>query len=490
MKTKNIVVLGGGTAGWLTAHWCRATIPNSTVTLVQSKSVGIIGVGEATTPHIVRFLTDLGFDIKDVVKHTNGSIKNGISFENWNGDGKKYFHAFSESLSDFSIDHIFGSDCFDFYLKQCINDNLSFNEYLYQGALSYENKVDLDRTSWALHFDARLLADYLDSKGIERGINLVEGDLSRVYQKNDDSIDKIEINGQQELPVDFIFDCSGFHRLLIDKVFKSPWVSFKKHLPMKKAIPFWLESDPEIKPYTRSIAMKYGWMWNITLQHRIGSGYVFDSDYINEEQALEEAEKFYGTKLTINKVIPFEAGRFDKWWIKNCMAVGLSSNFIEPLESTSLWLTTAQLETFKHFINEINELNQSSIDQFNEICRNNMDEVLNFVYLHYITKRNDSDFWKNFKRDYPPPEKLLHSLSALREARARQYDFNKNKATANFPLPSFLQVCQGLEIFERKFNLDNLEKLTPSVNAYKNIIDEEVRKSLKLTTLLKSLKNV
>lgn len=490
MKRKNIVILGGGTAGWLTAHWCRVTLPDHSVTLIQSDTVGIIGVGEATTPHIVSFLKNLNFDVKDIVKNTNGSIKNGISFENWNGDGKKYFHAFSESLTNFGIENVFGTDCYDFYLKHCINQDLSFNEYLYQGALAYDNKVDLDHTSWALHFDAKLLADYLENKGKERGINLIEGDLKKVYQRENGIIDKLELDKGIEVAVDFLFDCTGFHRLIIGKVFEEKWKSFKDHLPMKKAIPFWLEPDSEPKPYTRSICMKYGWMWNITLQHRVGSGYVFDSDYIDEELALKEAEEFYGCKIKINKVIPFEAGRYENWWVKNCIAVGLSSNFIEPLESTSLWLTVAQLDTFRQFINEIDTLDQKSIDQYNEICRNNMDEVLNFVYLHYITKRQDTDFWKNFKENYPVPPKLIDSLEAVKEGRARYFDFNKNKVTANFPLPSFLQVCQGLGIIEKKFNLDNLHRLTPSVDEYKKIIDKSVSDAIKLKDLLARLKDV
>jgi len=490
MKTKNIVVLGGGTAGWLTALWSKATIPNCTVTLVQSKEVGIIGVGEATTPHIVSFLKNLGFDIKDVVKNTNGSIKNGISFENWNGDGKKYFHAFSESLADFQIPGVFGAECFDFYLKKCINEDLSFNNYLYQGELSYNGKVDLDRTSWALHFDAKLLADYLEAKGRERGINVIEGKLEKVFQHESGIIDKIILDTQATIPIDFLFDCTGFHRLIIGQVFKEKWVSFNKHLPMKKAIPFWLESEKEMKPYTRAIAMKYGWMWNITLQHRVGSGYVFDSDYIDVDQALDEAEQFYGTKLKINKVIEFEAGRFENWWVKNCMAVGLSSNFIEPLESTSLWLTVSQLDTFRHFINELDEPNQKSIDQFNEICRNNMDEVLNFVYLHYITKRNDSEFWKNFKENNPPPPKLIESLEAIKEGRARHFDFKKEKTTANFPLTSFLQVGHGLELIEKDFNLTNLDQLNPSVKEYQQLINNAVSDSITLKDLLMRLKNV
>lgn len=488
MKQKNIVVLGGGTAGWLTAHWARAALPNYTVTLVQSTSIGILGVGEATTPHIVSFLRNLNFDIKDLVKNTNGSIKNGISFENWNGDGQKYFHAFHEQLVDFNMPGIFSGDCYDYYLKSCINQNLSFNEYLYQGSLSFENKVDLDRTSWALHFDAKLLADYLEKEGIRRGINLVEGDLAKVFQKENGIIDKLELADTREVSVDFLFDCTGFHRLIIGKVFDQKWQSFDKHLPMKKAIPFWLEKDPETKPYTRAISMKYGWMWNITLQHRIGSGYVFDSDYIDEMQALEEAEKFYNQKLKINKIINFEAGRFDNWWVKNCVAVGLSSNFIEPLESTSLWLTTAQLDTLRHFINEIENLDDKSINQYNEICRNNMDEVLNFVYLHYITKRNDSEFWKTFKHKYPPPEKLVEALEAIKEGRARSYDFPRSKVTANFPLPSYLQVCHGLGLIEKKFILSNLENLQPSVQGYKRIIDQNVTNSPTLESLLKQLK--
>jgi tryptophan halogenase len=487
MNTEIISVLGGGTAGWLTALFCRQVFPNHRVVLIQSKEIGIVGVGEATTPHIVSFLKNLDIDIHDLLIKTNGTIKNGINFENWNGDGKKYFHSFSEKLVDFYIPGVFKTDCNDFHLRNIIKQNLLLSEHVYLAKLAYGNKIDLDNTSWALHFDANLLAQYLEDIGRSRNIEVVENKLIGIKHTEDGRINSLILDHEQEIFTKFVFDCSGFHRLLIGQVYKEKWISYSKHLPMKKGMPFWLDPDKEIPPYTSAIAMKYGWMWKIPLQHRVGSGYIFDSDYINEDQALSEAESFYNQKLTINKVIPFEAGRFENFWVKNCMAVGLSSSFIEPLESTSLWLTVIQLDFFRQFVNEIDVCDEKSLKLFNKVCRNNMDSILNFVYFHYITKRKDSDFWINFSKDYSPPDSFKDILESLKENNLRQVDLLDGKTLTYFPLSSFLQVGYGLEILNQSINTQGYENVIPNPQDYKNIIDNYFRKTLNHKLFLKNL---
>jgi tryptophan halogenase len=284
-----------------------------------------------------------------------------------------------------------------------------------------------------------------------------------------------------------VFDCSGFARLLIGNTYKEKWISYADHLPMKKGIPFWLDSEEEIEPYTSAIAMKNGWIWKIPLQHRIGSGYIFDSNYINEDQALAEAEEYFGKKLNVRKVIPFEAGRYENFWVKNCMAVGLASSFIEPLESTSIFLTIQQLETFRQFINEIGNYNEYSMGLFNKIVGNNMEDTLNFVYLHYITKRNDSEFWKNFKEDYPPPKKLAEMLDIIKSGNLRYYNTEDTKTTGSFSLNSFLQVCNGLEIFEKEINVSEYDTVVPGPSDYKQIINKLSTGALKHSEFLKKL---
>lgn len=469
---KNFVVLGGGTAGWFTALFLRKLFPTSNVTMIQGESVGIIGVGEGTVPNIIPFLQSIDIDPLDLITNTKGSIKNGISFENWNGDGKKYFHAFKDSICDFYIPNVFGTGCEDYYLKHLIKEKLPFDEYQYATKLAYSNKVDLDRQKYALHFDARLISEYLEKVGKQRNISIITGDYTNCDVNEVGNIKTINLKNNQSVNCDFVFDCSGFARLLIGKHFKDKWISYSDHLPMKKGMPFWLESEDEIQPYTSAIAMQSGWMWKIPLQHRIGAGYIFDSDFINEDQAINEAEIFFGQKIKVNKIIPFDAGRFEHVWIKNCMAVGLSSSFIEPLEATSLFLTIQQLETFKQFLNEIDSPKKSSIKLFNEIIGNNMDDTLSFVYLHYITKRTDSEFWKNFKKNYTVPKKLKDKLELIKENNLRYFDTSDIKTTGNFNQYSYLQIINGLDLFENEINLQGYETVVPNPLEYKELMNK------------------
>jgi tryptophan halogenase len=467
----NYIVLGGGSAGWLTALFIKKTFPKSNVTLIRSKDIGIIGVGEATTPNIVSFLRFLDINLIDVINNTNGSLKLGISFENWNGDKKKYFHPFKDNVTDFKIQNLFGSECHDYYLKTLINKNLSFDDYIYANKLAYSNRVDLDNTLWALHFDANKFSTFLEKIGKERNINVIEGEYEYCTLSDDGKIKQINLKDKRSFYVDFIFDCSGFHRALIGEVYKQKWISYNKHLPMKRAIPFWIEHDnEEISPYTTSISMKYGWMWKIPLQNRIGSGYIFDSDFIDENEALSEAENFYNRKLEIRKVINFDAGRYENFWVKNCIAIGLSSSFIEPLESTSLFLSIGNLETLRHFVNEFEELNEHSIKLYNEMVTNSMSDTLDFICLHYITKRNDSEFWKNLNSNYPPTERVKELLSLIKSNNLRFFDTDSTKTPTKFSLYSIICVCKGLDLMNYG-NIKNYENLIPKVDEYKSMID-------------------
>mgnify|MGYP001339038622 CR=1 FL=1 len=203
--------------------------------------------------------------------------------------------------------------------------------------------------------------------------------------------------------------------------------------------------------YTSSTAMKYGWMWQIPLQDRIGAGYVFDSDYIDAAQAQEETEKFLGHKIDVRKVINFEAGRHEKYWVDNCMAVGLAACFIEPLESTIIHLTVLQLQLLRQFASDLFD---GTNDMFNEVITNTMDEILYFIYLHYITKRKDSSFWRNFKKDYPCPPAFKPVLQAIQNNNLKHYDIKStNRIQPGFSVTSYLQIANGLGLFKKDINI-------------------------------------
>jgi tryptophan halogenase len=350
MKKRKFVIVGGGTAGWITAHAIRKYFPDDDVSIIYSEIKGTIGVGEATTPHMTEFLNNIGIDLRHFLKTVGGTIKHGISFENWNGDGRNYLHPFAEKLANFSIPNVFSNDCWDLYNKLLINKNLPFDQYLYQTRLAAENKIDINNTLFAVHFDSFKFAEYLKWFSSVKNIKSIIGDVISTDLTDDGNIKTINLE-DVSIDCDFVFDCSGFSKLLIGKLYKEEWISYKKYLPMDRAISFWTDHEGDkIPSYTAAIAMKYGWIWKIPLQNRFGCGYVYDSAYIDEHQAQQEAEELFQQKLNVRKVINIDAGRYKNVWVKNCIAVGLSGNFIEPLESTSIWLELALLENLKHFL--------------------------------------------------------------------------------------------------------------------------------------------
>ena len=487
---KKIVILGGGTAGWLTAMYIKQTMPDSEVTVIQNKKVGIIGVGEATTPPFVDFLKILNINPYDFLREVGGTIKNGISFENWSGTDKKYFHPFKartgSKFDEFKVPPFFGYNCMDYYIKKLIHEKLDLNDYDYSVLLSCNNKVDPDNIVGAFHFDTNRASEYFEKQGVRRGIRIVNDNFTGVEEDDNGFITAIKLDNVK-LDCDFVFDCSGLARLIIGKHYHTEWYSYKKHLPMSSAIPFYLENGDNIKPYTLAIAMPHGWMWQIPLQHRVGAGYVFDANYITAEQAKQEAEEYLGQTIEVSKVIKFESGRFEQVWVKNCIAVGLSAGFIEPLESSSIHIAVTQLQTFAHFINHMFVHNENSTITYNTLISQCNDEILNFIYLHYLNERTDTAFWRNFKADYPPPENIKHTLALIQESNLRYQDTSYVTQNNAFNLYSYLHVCQGLNLFKKPIDIFGFDNVTPSIAEYKNTIDESVRVAQTHNEFLKGL---
>lgn len=446
-----IVIVGGGTAGWLTALYAKKLFKNDHITLIESQDIPIIGVGEATTPHIIDFLEELHIDFVDVIKNTDGTIKNGISFEDWNGDGKKYLHGFSvrNEANPFVLDNS-KSNFYDVYLRYLIQNKLSFLKNTYTPLISYENKINLKNQSFALHFDASKLSNYLSKLSINRGIEHIIDEYECCEQDENGFIKKIKTKNHL-LDVDFVFDCSGFQKLFIGNLFKDRWIDYQNHLPMKKAVLFPTKITSS-KPYTTARAMKYGWVFEIPLQNRTGRGYIFDSDYISIDQACEELKTVYDEVKPL-RTIDFSAGRFTNSWIKNCIGLGLSTNFVEPLESTSIFVTIGQLKLLKKFKENICNQDESEIKKFNNIIGNNNDAILKFIYLHYLTKRNDSNFWLEFKDKNIPPQGMDLILTDIENGQLNENSLPKNTSSA-FNLESYLHICNGLEMYsEQNINL-------------------------------------
>jgi tryptophan halogenase len=387
----NIVIVGGGTAGWLTALYAKKHFPSYNVTVIESSEIGILGAGEGSTPQLIDVLDFLEIPLQTFIEKTKTTIKSGIKFTNWSQNIPYYYHGFGiidNEFNDFNINSMLSPFDFpntsiskllniskqnnlsDYDLLQIASDD---NKLLFQhNRGANQNKIlDFDQLSnFSIHFDARLFAQMLSEIGISRSINKIDGVVKNINSSNDGSIESLDLDNGQTIVADFIFDCTGFARLFIGKHFNENWISYSKHLPAKKAIPFFLDIDSNnIPPYTESTAMNYGWMWKIPLQHRYGCGYVYDSDFISDEDAFDEIEKFLGHKIESPRTFNFNPGSFENIRIKNCLAVGLSSNFIEPLEATSIFNSIYILETFFKNKNNIFKNDEKITKIFNILIR-------------------------------------------------------------------------------------------------------------------------
>ena len=399
----NYTIVGAGTAGWLTALYVKKQYPDAEVNVIASSEIGILGAGEGTTPLFIEFLKDIDIPISGIIKHAKGTIKNSIKFTNWNGDGKHYYHIFRDALTKYEND--VANKNFDFrpYYLEKISEGDCFNDIQLTPIISELNQVKFDKNTlesygeYALHFDANLLAQYLQTVGLERGIKLVDDEVIKINTDSDGYISSLNLKSGNTSTTDFVFDCSGFKRLIIGNFYKSKWISYKNHLPVNRAMPFFVQNDSkDVPPYTESIAMKYGWMWKIPVQGRYGCGYVFDSSFATDDEIKKEIEDYVGHEINVPRVFSFEPGCYDEVCIKNCISIGLSSGFVEPLEATSIWIQVLMLNLWSKHKDVLNLRNKEAQNIFNSYTKCINKSVLNFIHLHYLSKRTDSKFWTTF----------------------------------------------------------------------------------------------
>ena len=460
-RFKNVTIVGGGTAGWLTALHIQKISPSSNITLIESSKIGILGAGEGSVPTFTYFLKFLNIDEKEFLKETNATHKLGILFDNWNGDKKDYFHSFNSVHQKFDYAYDDYGEIGNAYIGSLYKNNIPFKvgEIAEQMARSdtspfISESIDgLDYVpNYSFHFDAHLVAEYFKKVATKRGVKRVEGEVINFTQDSKSYITQVNLE-DQSIDSDFIFDCSGFKRLIIGELFKSPWKSYTQHLKANSALTFHLpQFENKVEPYTKAICMKNGWMWQIPLQNRIGCGYVYDSDYITEQQAKTEIEQYLGHSIQQQNNITFEAGTYEKVWINNCMAVGLSGGFTEPIEATSIFNTVTQLQATEKRMFE--NYNQTTIDQFNYYFQKMNDEVLDFLYFHYITKRKDSKYWE----DYLKTTKVPTTLQALLDRWNKEIIPVKDFSTHPFNLHSWLAVGHGLDLFNKEPFIREYEK--------------------------------
>ena len=457
--TKDIVVVGGGTAGWLAALVANKVFPEHSITLVESADIGILGAGEGSTPHLAHLFRELDISLTDLILHTSSTIKNGIVFDGWSSTRRPYLqgfgvwdHQFQREVLNPPPDKTL--DWTNAPLLPYLAEHLGMQEDEVE-LLTYatlRNKVFFGRDNfeqlgeYALHFDARSLAKFLAAVATSRGVTRIEGTVSNVATNENGNISHIYLDGDRKVSGDFFFDCSGFARLLIGKVYESEWVSFKDILPAKRAMPFFLDQDEEIWPYTRSKAMDYGWMWQIPLQHRYGCGYVYDPDQISDEDVKTEIDTFFGHEVTVPRIFNFDPGYFKSPWIKNCLALGLSSGFVEPLEATSIMQMITSMQIFfrqKHMVFTDNEDFKAV---FNAKMVEDQIDIASFIHIHYITDKTNTDFWKNFSKNYSLPDRISNTMQRLYNGILSEED----DTGGHFDSIQFLTLARGHGILNQE----------------------------------------
>jgi len=428
---KNIVIVGGGTAGWMTAAGMSSLMnhPEIKIHLIESEAIGTVGVGEATIPHLKLFNQLLGLNENDFVKKTNATFKLGIEFIDWDGLGKSYIHPFGAygiPMEGLRFHH--------FWLRQKhMGNTTSIDNYNLQILAARAGKFHrpqniknspLSQMEYAFHFDATLYAKFMREFAEGRGVKRTEGKVVKVNQNAESGfVETLQLESGEIIEGDLFFDCSGFRGILIEGTLKTGYDDWSEYLPCNSAIAQASEKIAEPIPYTKATAKKAGWQWRIPLQSRIGNGHVYSNDYMSDEDALTILhDGMDSAPIGTPKQLRFKTGIRKKVWNKNVISLGLAAGFLEPLESTSIHLiqtAIARLMTSfpdKHF-------NEADTNYFNQRTLLEYEQVRDFLILHYkATERDDSPFW-NYCRTMDIPKSLQQRMDIYMEnARLYRHD--------------------------------------------------------------------
>ena len=438
-EVRRVVVAGGGTAGWLAAaalsHQLRGIVD---VTLVESEQIGTVGVGESTIPTIRAFHRFLAIDEQEFMRATAATFKLGISFENWLRPGQRYFHPFGITGQSTWV-----CEFHHFWLHSLTRGIRSeLGEYCLERQAAEADKFAISsqpEINYAYHLDAGVYAKFLRRFSEAHGAQRIEGKIQQVRQNPETGfVEALVLESGQTIEGDLFVDCTGFRGLLIEQTLHTGYEDWSKWLPCDSAVAVQTESTGPAVPYTRAIAHEAGWRWRIPLQHRVGNGLVYCSRHMSDEQAVEKLlREIEGKPISQPRVIKFRAGRRLQVWNRNVVALGLSSGFVEPLESTSIHLiTTGVVRLIRLF--PFHGVTQSFIDRYNNIARAELENIRDFIVLHYhATERDDSAFWREC-RTMQIPESLSHRIRMFRErAHAWQDD------SELFKLDSWTHVMLG-----------------------------------------------
>jgi tryptophan halogenase len=475
--TARFIIVGGGTAGWITAFIFQDSIRrlklDASVVVVESTKIPTVGVGEATTAAFHVFLKHFDIDIPDFMRKCEATYKLGIRHEDWRRKGYTYYGPIDDPHQVVAAPPGAPSDYLNVYavsVGKPVQDMHLFGPLLERRKAPWAKKADgslipLGPFLPAYHFDQALVGRYL--KAQSRGVEIVDNVLTGVERHAETGdVTALLFEDGQRLAGDFFVDATGFRKRLIVGELKASWVSYEHELPVNRALPFWLDiaEGDEIANYTRAWAQDAGWMWQIPTQFRYGCGYVFSDAFRTPDEAHAEVERVLGRKVEVRGDIQFRIGRLERAWIGNVLAVGLSSSFLEPLESTSIHGTIVQMMMFAgQYLREPGAMTQPLRDDYNRRVGRQVDDFRTFVNTHYMVERDDTPFWREVRANRIHPE-TKERLERWSRQMPRHEDF-----------PQYLFGLPHMETQLHYPVLDGLGLLDPSVAKAEMARDPKLR---------------
>ena len=452
---REVVIVGGGTAGWMAAAALSRFLNNgyTRVTLIESEEIGTIGVGEATIPPLIAFNSLLGINENEFMKATQATFKLGIEFVNWGGVGDRYFHPFGSMGQDLQ-----GLPFHQLYLRERARRVMpDITEWAMTAVAASRGKFarpgreaqfPLNQLNYAFHFDAGLYARFLRNFAEAGGVRRVEGRIVDVQLNGETGfVESVKLSGGQSIAGELFIDCSGFRGLLIEQALETGYEDWTHWLPCDRAIAVPSKLSGLAEPFTRSTAHSSGWQWRIPLQHRMGNGHVYSSAHISDEDAQRVLlDNLEGEPLAEPRRLSFTTGRRKMAWNRNVVSLGLSSGFVEPLESTSIHLVQAGIARLINVFPD-RRFNPLERDEYNRNMKKGFEWVRDFIILHYkATKRDDSEFWKRC-RSIDIPTELSERIEHFR---------NKGRIFAEgvelFPVTSWVAVMMGQHIVPEDYD--------------------------------------